>query len=167
MASSQVAKQLQQPLSEQRWMLVVKALNQPGTLTASAAVFSNRGVSLQGFLGSGIDTSAVDDGRLLFSFRATEEKQALLKRSLERLPNIFKVDAYRYDDKRLRAIAIAKLSTDTDISTLNSLHIEVINRSETALLLLLTGKIPTVEEAIAHFRKQQQLKDVVMSAITV
>ena len=60
--------------TRQRWMFVVCALNQPGTLTAAATVFSNRGVSLEGFLGSGIDSSTIENGRLLFSCRATPQK---------------------------------------------------------------------------------------------
>ncbi|MGD1899823.1 MAG: hypothetical protein ACFB16_23110 [Phormidesmis sp.] len=152
---------------ENRWMFVVQALNKPGTLTDAAAVFSNRGVSLEGFLGSGIDTNTVEDGRLLFSFRATLAKQAVLKRSLERLPSIFKVDAYTYDDKRLRAIAVAKLSPETQIQTVDNLHTETIEQTADTLLLLLSGRTTVVESAIAHFRQQQQLQDVVMSAITV
>jgi len=154
--------------TRQRWMFVVCALNQPGTLTAAATVFSNRGVSLEGFLGSGIDSSTVENGRLLFSFRATPQKQALLKRSLERLPTISKVEAYDYEDDRLRAIAIAKLLPSTQVTNSSeTLHVEIISRTDDALLLLLSGKTAVVESAIAQFRQQQQLKDVVMSAITV
>lgn len=158
--------------TRQRWMFVVCALNQPGTLTAAATVFSNRGVSLEGFLGSGIDSSTVENGRLLFSFRATPEKQALLKRSLERLPNISKVEAYEYEDDRLRAIAVAKLLpdtqlTDSDTNRDKGLHTEIVTRTDEALLLLLSGRTVAVESAIAHFRQKQQLEDVVMSAITV
>ncbi|MEM9948511.1 MAG: hypothetical protein AAF810_20955 [Cyanobacteria bacterium P01_D01_bin.36] len=152
----------------QRWMFVVCALNKPGTLTAAATVFSNRGVSLEGFLGSGIDTSTVENGRLLFSFRATPQKQALLKRSLERLPTISEVSAYEYEDDRLRAIAITKLQPTTPITEIApGLHTEVIAHTEDALLLLLSGKTTVVESAITYFRKQEKLQDVVMSAITV
>ncbi len=153
---------------DRRWVFVVRALNKPGTVTAAAAVFSNRGVSLEGILGSGIDAASVDDGRLLFSFRASEQKQALLKRSLERLPHIFQVAAYPYEDKRLRAIAVAKLTPEARMShDAEELYVETISRSETSSLLLLSGGTQAVEEAIAHFRQKQQLKDVVMSAITV
>ncbi|MEM9152493.1 MAG: hypothetical protein AAGB19_18835 [Cyanobacteria bacterium P01_F01_bin.3] len=158
----------EQKETSHRWMFVVHALNQPGTLTAAATVFSNRGVSLEGILGSGIDASTIENGRLLFSFRATPQKQALLKRSLERLPTISKVNAYEYEDDRLRAIAIAKLLPETQVIDGDDvLHIEMIHRSEKSLLLLLSGTTTAVEGAIAYFREQQQLKDVVMSAITV
>ncbi|MEL6470625.1 MAG: hypothetical protein AAFQ74_12925 [Cyanobacteria bacterium J06623_4] len=152
----------------QRWMFVVQALNQPGTLTAAAAVFSNRGVSLEGILGSGIDTTTVEDGRLLFSFRATLEKQALLKRSLQRLPSILKVKAYTYEDERLRAIAITKVTLDTDLSLNHQqLHIEKICQTDRYRLLLLTGITAAVEAEIARLRSLSQLEDVVISAITV
>lgn len=154
--------------AHQRWVFVVRAMNKPGTLTAAAAVFSNRGVSLEGILGSGIDTASEEEGRMLFSFRATQQKQDLLKRSLERLPNIFQVAAYPYEDPRLRAIAVAKLAPDARIShDSEDLYVETISREETSSLLLLSGSTMAVEDAITHFREQQQLKDVVMSAITV
>lgn len=151
-----------------RWIFVAQALNQSGTLTAAASVFSNRGVSLEGILGSGIDTATAEDGRLLFSFRATEEKMGLLKRSLQRLPSIFKVTAYPYEDERLRAIAIAKLTSTANLDHhTTNLSTEIILQEENSILLLLSGKTKAVESAIAYFREQQQLTDVVMSTITV
>ena len=154
----------------QRWIFVAQALNQPGTLTAAASVFSNRGVSLEGILGSGIDTNTAEDGRVLFSFRATEPKKDLLLRSLQRLPNILKVTAYAYEDNRLRAVAIAKLNPTAQEhlhSHLDTLHTETIATEENAVLLLIVGNVSAVENAIAHFRAQQQLQDVTMSTITV
>ncbi len=163
-AENQIAEN---QIAENRWMFVIRALNHPGTLTAAAAVFSNRGISLEGFLGSGIDTTTVEDGRLLFSFRATQAKRDLLKRSLERLPSIFRVDAYPYSDPRLRAIAIAKLILEAQVEATDSLTIESILCTEESRLLLLSGVPQIVEGAIAQLRQQRQLIDVVMSAITV
>ncbi|MFK8183432.1 MAG: hypothetical protein AB8B99_08655 [Phormidesmis sp.] len=158
----------EQKKAYRRWIFVAQALNQSGTLTAAASVFSNRGVSLEGILGSGIDTATAEDGRLLFSFRATEEKMGLLKRSLQRLPSIFKVTAYPYEDERLRAIAIAKLIPTADLKLHSQgLSTETILTEETSVLLFISGKTEAVETAIAHFRSQQQLQDVVMSTITV
>lgn len=155
-------------VENQRWMFVVRALNKPGTLTDAAAVFSNRGVSLEGFLGSGIDTSSVEDGRLLLSFRATTAKKTLLKRSLQRLPSVSQVNEYAFDDDRLRLVAVAQLSVDAQVTPTDALHVEMISRGdETNLLLLLTGRAVVVEGAIASLRQKGQLNDVVVSAITV
>lgn len=155
-------------MASQRWVFVIRALDKPGTLTAAAAVFSNRGVSLEGILGSGIDSMTVDDGRLLFSFRASEPKQAMLKRALERLSSIFQVDAYPYEDERLRAIAVAKLEPGARIGPdSEDLYVETITRNSASSLWLLSGRTTAVEAAISRFRQQQQLKGVVMSAITI
>ena len=154
--------------AHQRWVFVVRAMNKPGTLTAAAAVFSNRGVSLEGILGSGIDTASEEDGRMLFSFRATQQKQDLLRRSLERLPNITHVATYPYEDKRLRAIAVARLLPNAKVNNdAEDLYVETISRGEASSLLLLSGGTMAVEDAIAHFREHEQLEGVVMSAITV
>ncbi|MGB3295176.1 MAG: hypothetical protein WBB01_19505 [Phormidesmis sp.] len=166
MASS--VNELASGAASQRWVFVVRVLDKPGTLTAAAAVFSNRGISLEGILGSGIGATAIEDGRLILNFQATAPKQDLLRRALERLPDVFRVDAYAYDDERLRAIAIAKLTPTT--KTLNdddSYAIETVAQTKTERVVMLNGTPPAVESAIAQFRQQNQLKDVVMSYIAI
>lgn len=152
---------------DQRWVFVVRALDKPGTLTATAAVFSNRGVSLEGILASGIAPTTLEDGRIILIFRATPEKKALLQRTLERLSIIFRVDAYTYDDERLRAIAVAKLERAVTIVADDHLSVETIAQTEAGHIVMLTGTPPTVETAISELRHQDNLKDVVMSYITV
>ena len=154
--------------ANQRWIFVVRVMDKPGTLTAAAAVFSNRGISLEGILGSGIGATAIEDGRLILNFRATAAKQNLLRRALERLPDVFQVDAYTYEDNRLRAIAVAKLPLTT--KTLNdddSYTIETIAQTKTERMVMLNGTPLAVESAIAQFRQQNQLKDVVLSYIAI
>ena len=152
--------------TNQRWVFVARVLDKPGTLTEAAAVFSNRGVSLEGILGSGIGATAPGDGRLILSFQATAKKKALLHRALERTPSIFRVDAYPYDDRRLRAIAIAKLSPTAKIlKDDDGYSIETISQTSTERIIILNGAPPALESAIAQFRQQNQLKDVVMSYI--
>jgi acetolactate synthase small subunit len=149
-------------------VFVVKALDKPGTLTAAASVFSNRGVSLEGILGSGIAPMTAEDGRLIFSFRATKRKQELLYRALTRLSKIFQVDAYEYEDERLRAIAVAKLVPQAAITAMTeAVHVETIAQTETEQVMLLTGQTVAVDAAIAQFRQHQQLKDVVVASITI
>jgi acetolactate synthase small subunit len=152
----------------QRWVFVVRALDRPGTLTAAAAVFSNRGVSLEGILGSGIAPNTVENGRLLFSFRATEPKQALLKKALERLSSVFQVEAYHYDDERLRAIAVAKLSQSAKLTQDDEGYfVETIAQTACDRVVMLTGSPRAVDDAVAQFRQQGHLKDVVMTYIAV
>lgn len=154
-------------MADQRWVLVARALDKPGTLTATAAVFSSRGISLESILASGIAPTTVENGRLILIFRATPEKQALLKRTLERLSIIFQVDVYTYDDVRLRAIAVAKLTPDAAIAPHDQYSVEEITQTATQRIVMLTGTPPTVDAAISQLRTAEHLKDVVMSYITV
>jgi acetolactate synthase small subunit len=154
--------------TNERWIFVVRVLDQPGTMTAAAAVFSNRGISLEGILGSGIGSTTVGDGRLILSFCATLKKQALLYRALERLPSVFKVDAYAYEDERLRAIAIAKLTLTGKLPQDDDRYsVETLAQNGAERMVMLKGTPPAVEGAIAQFRQQNQLNDVVMSYIAI
>lgn len=158
----------------ERWVFVVRALDKPGTLTATAAVFSHRGVSLEAILGSGIASTTTEDGRLILTFRATAQKQAMLLRSLERLATVMQVSVYPYDDPLLRAIAVVKLS-DADAVDLSALPLNVepigADRQGTAqektVQLLITGNPPSVDGAIAKLREQGVLKDIVMATIAI
>jgi acetolactate synthase small subunit len=155
-------------MSEQRWVFVVRALDQPGTLTAAASVFSNRGVSLEAILGSGIAATAIEEGRLILSFRATERKQEMLLRALERLSSVLQVTSYLYDDPKLRAIAIAKVSSLQDISfDSEAIVVETIATSPDGLRLLLTGSTVAVEQVIQTLRQASVLLDLVTAAITL
>lgn len=152
----------------QRWVFVVRVLDKPGMLTAAAAVFSNRGVSIEGILGSGIGSTTIENGRLIINFRATQPKQSLLHRALERLPDVFRVDAYAYEDQRLRAIAIAKLSLGPkNLNDDDSYAIETIVQTSTERVVMLNGSPPALESALTQFRQKNQLNDVVMAYIAI
>ncbi|NJM99258.1 MAG: hypothetical protein HC800_20855 [Phormidesmis sp. RL_2_1] len=155
-------------MAQKRWVFLVRVLDKPGTLTAAAAVFSNRGVSLEGILGSGIGFTTIENGRLILNFRATEQKQALLYRALERLPDVLQVETYAYDDERLRAIAIAKLNVSSKaLHDDDSYSIETIAQTKTERIVMLNGAPSALDSAIAQFRQQNQLNDVVMSYIAI
>jgi len=155
-------------MSEQRWVFVVRAIDQPGTLTAAASVFSNRGISLEAILGSGIASTAIEEGRLILSFRATKRKKEMLLRALERLSSVLQVTDYSYDDPRLRTIAIAKVSNLENI-WLDSevIQVETIATSPDGLRLLLTGNTLAVEQGIQMLRQEGVLLDLVTAVITL
>lgn len=159
----------------ERWVFVVRALDKPGTLTATAAVFSHRGVSLEAILGSGIASTTMEDGRLILTFRATAQKKAMLLRSLERLATVMQVSVYSYADPQLRAIAVVKLSDPSIVDlSIFPLHVEPMgqsNAAETDLSkasqLLITGNPPIVDAAIAKLREHNVLNDIVMATIAI
>ncbi|NJK99119.1 MAG: ACT domain-containing protein [Spirulinaceae cyanobacterium RM2_2_10] len=154
-------------MTEQRWVFVVRALDKPGTLAAAAAVFSQRGVSLESILGSGISSTGAD-GRLVFSLRATARKQALLQRVVGRLAAVSQVEVYAYDDLRLRAIAVVRTAATTPLPLdAAEARLETISRTEQERILLLTGSTTAVESALGILREQGSLCDVVTAAIAI
>ena len=155
-------------MPEQRWVFVVKCVDRPGVLTAAASVFSNRGVSLEAILSSGIAVTSIETGRLILSFHATDRKKEMLLRALGRLSSILQVDHYLYDDPALRSIALAKVSSPTAIE-FSSERVQVEKISETAegALLMLTGDPVAVESVLKTLRRQSLLLDLVTAAIAI
>lgn len=156
-------------MAEQRWVFVVKCLDQSGVLSAVASVFANRGVSLEAILGSGIAASPAartEEGRLILSFRATERKKNMLRRVLERLSAISQVEAYAYSDPNLRAIAVVKVQ-HLDSIDLGLALAETISQTAEAQTLLLAGPTVVLEAIVQQLRQQELLIDLVMSAVTV
>ena len=155
-------------MPEQRWVFVVKCLDRPGVLTAVTSVFSNRGVSLETILSSGIAATSLETGRLILSFRATDRKKEMLLRALGRLSSVLQVDHYLYDDPALRSIALAKVSSPTAIEFSSDLvQMETISETPEGALLLLTGNPIAVESLLNTLRQQSLLLDLVAAAIAI
>lgn len=156
-------------MSQERWVFVIKAQDKPGALTAAAGVFSNRGVSLDTILGSGMTLTGADGGRIVLSFWATERKRAMLLRVLERLSAVQQVDCYPYLSPELRAIAVVRVSGATDDKAWKAADVqtEIVSKGEDSQTLLLTGITAAVEELIETLRDRQALLGVAMSVMAV
>ena len=155
-------------MPEQRWVFVVKCLDRPGVLTAAASVFSNRGVSLEAILSSGMAATLIETGRLILSFRATDRKKEMLLRALGRLSSVLQVDHYLYDDPALQSIALAKVSSPAAIGfSADLVQVETISETAEGTLLLLTGNPVAVEGVLQTLRQQSLLLDLVTAAIAI
>lgn len=155
-------------MPDQRWVFIVRVLDKPGALTATASVFSNRGVSLEAILGSGISSASATNGRLVISFQATERKQEMLQRALERLPLVLSVESFRYDDPQLRAIAIAKLKSIVNLNLSDiDVQAETVSQQPGSSTVLFTGGMIALDTLIDQLRVDDELIDVVMSAIAL
>ncbi|MBD3885528.1 hypothetical protein IFO70_27810 [Phormidium tenue FACHB-886] len=152
----------------QRWVFVVKCLDKPGVLTAAASVFSNRGISLEAVLGSGIAATSIETGRLILSFHATQRKKEMLLSALTRLSGVLQVSDYPFDDPTLRSIAIAKVSNSQTVElNLDLIQTETISETAEGRLLLLTGSTAAVESVIETLRQRSMLLDLVTAAIAI
>ena len=151
---------------DQRWVFVVKAQDKPGALTAAASVFSNRGVSLDTILGSGMTPVEAEGGRIVLSFCANEHRKDMLLRVLQRLSSILQVQAYPYSSPELRAIGVIRVDAKVDVSA-SEVQIEIISNQGDSKSILVTGGPPAVETMIESLREQNALLDVVITVMAV
>ncbi|NEQ21951.1 MAG: hypothetical protein F6K28_22675 [Microcoleus sp. SIO2G3] len=154
-------------MAEERWVFVIKAQDKPGALTAAAGVFSNRGVSLETILGSGITSAGADGGRIVLSFRATEYKKDMLLRVLARLSAVQQVNCYAYSSAELRAIAVVRVSGTDTAWEASDVQTEIVSKGEDSQTMLLTGVTPAVERLIETLSEHNALLDVAMSVMAV
>lgn len=87
----------------QRWVVLVRGADRPGTLTALTSVFSTRGVSFESLATGAVDG---DVGAIAVTFHATARRQHLLVRTVERLSVIRSVEVRSADDPAVRAAGV-------------------------------------------------------------
>ena len=92
-------------MPDNRWLFAVTVRDRPGTLTAVASVFSNRGASIQMLLGSTLGAEPGADISLFFVFQASERRMNALLRATGRLENVTSITPHHYDSDALRAVA--------------------------------------------------------------
>lgn len=150
-------------MADDHWVFVIKVQDKPGALTAIASVFSSRGVSLDTTLGSSANTSTI-----VLSFRATERKKETLFRTLQRLHQVQEVQAYPYNARELRAIAIARITPDTqtDFSP-KQVQTEIISERGDSKTILLTGSTQAVDKVVQSLRERGSLLEVVTTVMAV
>lgn len=154
-------------MAEVRWVFAIKAQDKPGALTAAAGVFSNRGVSLETILGSGISLTGTSS-RIVLSFRATERKKNMLLRAMERLAAVLQVECYTYESPELRAIAVVRVAAESGVDwDAAEVQTEVVSQGNGSQTLLLTGETLVVEQVIERLRDRDALLDVVVSVMAV
>lgn len=151
---------------EQRWVFTIKSQDRAGVLTAATAVFSNRGVSLESILGGGSFLTGAESGRFVLCFRATQRKQELLVRTLERLSSVEQVTVYPYFSSQVRAVAIVRLAEAVELKS-DRVQVDPIDSSPEGHILLLSGSTSVVEQLIETFKSQNVLLDAAVSVVAV
>lgn len=91
---------------DRRWVAFVRGANRTGTLTAVAWVFSSRGVNFESLATGDIDG---DSGLIVITFRASERRQRLLARTVDRLSAVRSVVVRREDDPSVGAVGVVHL----------------------------------------------------------
>ena len=158
-----------------RWLLAVKVRDRPGTLTAVASVFSNRGASIQMLLGSTLGAEAGADISLFFVFQASERRMTALLRAMGRLDNVTSVTPHRYDSDTLRAVAFVhvdpqalddeqQLPAIADAESVVFAPVLCDDEDETWILMAHPSRL---EKCLARLRDAEALIDATITIIPV
>jgi acetolactate synthase small subunit len=155
-------------MESDRWVFVIKVQDKPGALTAIAAAFSSRGVSLETTLGSSAASALDAPSTIVLSFRATERKKDTLLRTISRLQQVLYVQAYPYSSRELRSIAIARVVPDekADFATKDT-QMEIISERADSKTVLLTGSTQAVDKTVETLQQRGTLLDVVTTIMAV
>jgi acetolactate synthase small subunit len=91
------------------WLFSIRVADRPGALAAIASVFANRGVSLTSATGHDGAEDPEGRGTVVVTFCATPKRKQELQRVLQRLPRVFTVHDYAYDDPSVRKTALVRV----------------------------------------------------------
>ena len=158
-----------------RWLFAVKVRDRPGTLTAVASVFSNRGVSVQMLLGSTLGAEPGADISLFFVFEASERRMHTVLRTMGRLDNVTSVTPHPYDSDMLRAVAfvhvdpralsdVQQLPAIADGESVTFAPVLCDDEDETWILMAHPSRL---ESCLARLRDADALIDATITIIPV
>lgn len=133
--------------TDPRWVAFIRGDDRTGTLTALAGVFSTRGVSFASLSTGSLDG---DTGLIVVEFIASERRQRLLIRTVERLSVVRSVEVRDASDRDLRAAAVMRLADSAVLTALPGLDVRWSGDPRSGLPVLLEGPLVDVEIAVAR-----------------
>jgi len=90
----------------QRWLFRATVADRAGAITSIAAAFSNRGISIDSVVAHGAEETPGGDGVVVVTFRSSEEEKEKVRREVERLPKVRRLDEHVYLQDYLRKGAV-------------------------------------------------------------
>jgi acetolactate synthase small subunit len=154
---------------EPAWLFSVRVADRPGALAAVASVFAHRGVSVTSVVGQDAADDPEGRGTVVVTFRATEKRKQELQRVLRRLPRVFAVTDYPYEDPMLRETALvrARPGEPLDHEPPSGITVERVGRRDDADVFIVVGPPAAVDAWLATLRETGALHGAVAATIAV
>ncbi len=131
---------------EPRWVAFVHGADRTGTLTALAGVFSTRGVSFESLTTSQVGGGV---GLIVVTFVATERRQRLLTRTVERLAAVRSVQVRAADDPGVRAAGVVHLPAGVPVDTSLGADLRWSGAPDGGGPVIVEGPLVQVERVVA------------------
>jgi hypothetical protein len=136
------------------WLFAIRTEDRPGAAAAIAVVFSGRGVQIESFVGYGDPrySAGRTEGVILITFAALRSRMEMVRRLLERLEVVRRVECHDYaEDPGLQKTATLSLSRwDAEVSALLAgFRVAVQADGAGRPTVVLNGRPAEVDRAVA------------------
>jgi len=91
---------------QHRWLFRAIVVNKVGAMTSIASAFSNRGISIDSVVAHGSEETPTDTGTVLITFRCNEADKEKVRREVERLTKVIRLEEHVYLQDYLRKGAV-------------------------------------------------------------
>jgi predicted amino acid-binding ACT domain protein len=135
----------------ERWVVLVRGADRPGTLTALTSVFSTRGVSFESLATGAVDG---DVGTIAVTFRASARRQQVLVRTVERLSVIRSVEVRSADDPAVRAGGVVRMPDGVPFAPPPDTAVRWSGDASAGQPVLVEGSLADVTSVVEHARAQ-------------
>ncbi|NMM31876.1 MAG: hypothetical protein HHJ10_12775 [Cellulomonas sp.] len=143
----------------ERWVVLVRGADRPGTLTALTSVFSTRGVSFESLATGAVDG---DVGTIAVTFRTSTRRQQLLVRTVERLSVVRSVEVYSADDPAVRAAGVVRLPDGVAFMPPSDTTVLWSGDASAGRPVLVEGSLADVTAVVGRAREQGATMTAVM-----
>jgi len=156
---------------EHRWLFRAIVINKVGAMTSIASAFSNRGISVDSIVAHGSEETPGETGTVLITFRCAEEDKEKVRREVERLSKVIRLEEHVYLQDYLRKGAVLLVKPDPRAIDLIESHKDVswdlIKAESIGRTYFIAGAPNQVDPVIESLLAADLALDVVYAIITI
>jgi hypothetical protein len=156
---------------EHRWLFRAIVINKVGAMTSIASAFSNRGISVDSIVAHGSEETPGETGTVLITFRCAEEDKEKVRREVERLSKVIRLEEHVYLQDYLRKGAVLLVKPDPRAIDLIESHRDVswdlIKDESIGRTYFIAGAPNQVDPVIESLLAADLALDVVYAIITI
>jgi hypothetical protein len=156
---------------EHRWLFRAIVVNKVGAMTSIASAFSNRGISVDSIVAHGSEETPGETGTVLITFRCAEEDKEKVRREVERLSKVIRLEEHVYLQDYLRKGAVLLVKPDPRAIDLIESHKDVswdlIKDESIGRTYFIAGAPNQVDPVIESLLAADLVLDVVYAIITI
>ena len=157
--------------TEHRWLFRAIVVNKVGAMTSIASAFSNRGISVDSIVAHGSEETPSETGTVLITFRCAEEDKETVRREVERLSKVIRLEEHVYLQDYLRKGAVLLVKPDPRAIDLIESHQDVswdlIKDESIGRTYFIAGAPNQVDPVIESLLAAGLALDVVYATITI